>query len=123
MSSIEETEKYADFSFAFQIVYLDETKEKRHVFTSRTEQDVQNWLTALRPATLVRNYLQNCAIFPQKRKISNFENFRCQHWRHQLDLMRTQIDILRREVSIIDSRFCIARNFFVFYKFFQSAAD
>ncbi|CAG7831781.1 unnamed protein product [Allacma fusca] len=69
-----------DLSFAFGILFLDEP-DRRHIFTARTDKDVQLWINTLQTASY-------------------------QHWSHQLTLKRTQLHALleSRQSSIAAPR-------------------
>ena len=45
----------ATLLFAFEIAFLDEP-DKKHVFTARTENDMQQWVKTLRQARQALNY-------------------------------------------------------------------
>jgi len=65
-------ESDSDLSFAFGILFLDEP-DKKHIFTTRSDEDVAMWVDAIRQAS-------------------------CQHWKHKLLCMQSSMAALKEAV-------------------------
>ncbi|XP_021957430.1 pleckstrin homology domain-containing family J member 1 [Folsomia candida] len=80
-------ETESDLSFAFGILFLDEP-DKRHIFTTRSEEDVNRWVNTLRQASY-------------------------QHWKNRLAAMQSNIKALKeaRDSIVQDKSNPHQRNF------------